>query len=138
MSSKDYVTYGQAKELRQLGFNEPCLYNYDAAGNFVPNSAVGYEEESITTEDLLESHNFWEHERVDAPTLSQVQKWLMEKKELWVFSNRVKQKELKGKFYWSISDKDLNEFTTESFKLFNSYEEALSEGITECLKLLNN
>ena len=140
MSNENFVTHEQAVLLKELGFKEQCLYHYTVDGHLISNDRYVYDD-LITIEDLTNSINTQctaSRYYCDAPTLSQAQKWLREKKELWVFSNRVKQPEFEGKFYWSISDKDLNEFTTEAFRLFNSYEDALSAGIDECLKLLEN
>lgn len=130
---EEYVTYEQAILLKNLGFKSiGCFYNYDIVGNLTPNVCSSPNNEVITSIDLIESHNFWEHERVDAPTLAQVQKWL-----------RVKHKQsIEPKYdtyqWWCCMTNMSTSDWYDLDKSYSSYEEALSAGITECLKLLEN
>ena len=73
-------------------------------------------------------------------TLYEAQKWLREEKEFYVFVGR----EWENTYYYWISKKfgDKTEGITHSFYYpngegqFSSYEEALSEGIKEAVKIL--
>ena len=137
---EEYVTYEQAILLKKLGFKSiGCFYNYDIVGNLTPNVCSSPNNEVITSIDLIESHNFWEHERVDAPTLAQVQKWLREEKGLYLVWDMGQDRKNNSKFAWYVNDIHgyiVNDLASEI--IFNTPEEALSAGITECLKLLEN
>ena len=137
---EDFVTYEQAFTLKKLGFKELCLYNYDIAKNLVPNSGIGDEDEGATTEDLLESYNFWEHERTDAPTLAQTQKWLRKEKNLIVESIAsvfIPSGFDNVPFVWRIFDwNEPSNVIKVGKEHYKTPEEALSAGITECLKIL--
>lgn len=65
---EDFVTYEIAVKLKEKGFNEPCYGYYHLNGG----------DDSF---DFLNSLNSF---RIAAPTISQVLKWLREKKKLHV------------------------------------------------------
>lgn len=141
MNSEDFVTYEQAILLKKLGFKSiGCFYNYDIVGNLTPNVCNSLNNEVITSIDLIESHNFWEHERVDAPTLAQVQKWLRKEKEIYLIYEIGLGNEIhNAKFEWTAYNcKGYIVSNLSSGFIYDSPEEALSAGITECLKLLEN
>ena len=123
MNIEDFCTYEQALALTELGFHKDCDYKWciQLNDNPIPNYLLAHPNEEL-----------------QAPTLYEAQKWLRKNRFIWLLSERVRQKELQGKFYYSITDKDLNETVPERFKLFNSYEEALSAGINECINILKN
>lgn len=132
MNTEDFVTYEQAIALKELGFKEECFYHYDYNNqdDVVPNTDISHL--AISANDFKISYNelgFFNEICYDAPTLSQVQKWLRNKG----YSVEV------TSFYqtWISSITKLDDFETiELNGNFSSYEEALSEGITECFKYL--
>lgn len=131
MNKEDFVTYEQALALKKLGFNERCLYYYNANEQIVANER-DYQEE-VSVKDLYISYNseYTSYNRIDAPTLAQAQKWFRQKGysiEAMLCVNKTYRCDI-----FSIED-----FRHVSFKIMDmtSYEEALSAGITECLKLL--
>jgi hypothetical protein len=73
--SEDFVSFDLAKKLTLKGFNAPCIAYYDE-GFLRYNTKYPF---ALTAEELLISHDSictW----VDAPTISQVLKWLREEK----------------------------------------------------------
>ena len=134
MNTEDIVTYEQALALKQLGFDEKCLYYYNVNEQIVANERDYQEEVSI--KDLYTSYNseYTSYNRIDAPTLAQVDKWLRSK-GLWVeiclepFDEKGWQFDifnLKDHYYYNFA------FST----VYDTYEKALSAGITECIKIL--
>ena len=134
MPIEDFVTYEQALALKKLGFKEECLYHYRYSifsDNYYESADGAY------VSDLYKSHNSKSYEKnviCDAPTLAQAQKWLRKEKDYYIeprlFYDKLHtdcKSSTRGK-YWQI----------EHGKYYFSYEEALSAGITECLKLLEN
>lgn len=79
---EDFVTFEIAKKLKEKGFRETCF------GWYYPCEVCGYDYRTLIVsnyseyrgdkyKDLLISHNDDKH--IDAPTISQVLKWLREK-----------------------------------------------------------
>ena len=84
---EDFVTFDIAKKLKEKGFKEKCYAYYFPKGSelfFNHNPFRGG-----IVEDCLYSNNslpneFMASDFVDAPTISQVLKWLREEKKLFV------------------------------------------------------
>ena len=137
MDTEDFVTYKQALALKKLGFIDDCLYFYELCKTPIPNS---YDSgvEKVFVNKLLESKNekYPAIEGIcDAPTLSQAQKWLRKEKNLYVCSEiDITNKEY-NKYFWTIYSLPSKQQTYVS-KIYNSPEEALSEGIDAALELL--
>ena len=155
MDIEDFVTVEQSLALKKLGFRENCLYFY-ADNKLLPVSiCIDADDDelllngeiSVSVDTLLYQHQskcndvhdgILESVLCDAPTLTQAQKWLRKKKKLSIepFSSLKK-----GKYTFEIINVDTwyeyNSSKTLSYH-FDSYEEALSAGITECIKLLEN
>ena len=132
MNTEDFVTYEQALALKKLGFKEECLFFYNVHGEFNPNSVYdGYSD----VNDASRSLNFQGRSKLagDAPTLAQAQKWLREKKDIIVLSTCNLDYENGHSWYWFVDKIFAVEDLEHSYK---TYEEALSAGITECIKLL--
>lgn len=119
---EDFVSYDQAIKLKKLGFNIDCdymysedkeLYKYDYTAKY-------YDTQSLNND-------------VPAPTLAQAQKWLRKEKEYSIEPTSI------SKNLWICTLTIFNKSTSLDIKTnYSSYEEALSSGITKCIKLLEN
>ena len=146
MNKEDFVTYEQALDLKKLGFREPCLYYYfnqtlypnDVYAHRIDRSSFHrvYSVEALSK--VLQQ--YYEPTICDAPTLAQAQKWLRKEKNLSLEPCFVRRDYTDDKQWYcfitnisnkvnGLDDPDLDDY-------FSTYEEALSAGITECLKLL--
>ena len=124
---EDYVTFEQAVKLRELGFDWECFFPY-TDGKIIINHPCPIN---------WNNHGYTGYELISAPTLCQVQKWLREVKEIFVYSQITRQPELKGKHYWEITSKNGETLDCIPYgKLFDTYEQALSAGIDNALELL--
>lgn len=78
----DFVDFNVAKKLKEKGFNEECLCHY------IDEDLIYNIESPITNNQLWFSHNkfnnIWHKDNVDAPTVSQVLKWLIDKKNIYI------------------------------------------------------
>lgn len=122
MIAEDFVTYEQALDLKKLGFTEKCLYFYEKNKELV--FTIGAYPSSLNKIDSCS---------IDAPTLTQAQQWLRKVKLLHISPVPL------DKDKWSYYIYNLNNhlsIATDNHKYMSSYENALSVGITECLKLL--
>lgn len=126
VSQEDYVSYSQALELRRLGFTEYCDYIYNSENHICPK--------------VILSYNYQDREdHVDAPTLWQVQSWLRKEKGLIICHEPdfyKGEKPLMG-YHYSLYEKDkgMSSYILSS-EVYNTLEEAISSGISECIKLL--
>lgn len=133
MNTEDFVTYEQAVVLKNMGFKEECLHYYKDSYDIpiiLENVSSGNE---VLLSDLYYSNNSDPRKRFcDAPTLTQVQKWLRKNRKISVeISSSVS---LSNKILWRYNLVDLTTMKLNFSKTtYNSYEEALSAGITACI-----
>jgi hypothetical protein len=117
---KDFTLYPEALELKQLGFDEPCLgfYRIFSDGD---------------TELLVNSNSNMRH--LEAPTYSQAFRWFREKYNIDVSINTVysKYNENTSKKYGGVTDNE-SVFTNVGFH--NTYEEAELACLREMIKLV--
>lgn len=140
---EDFVTYEQAVKLKRLGFDWKCRYFYESDNKVLMPleeivSAIEGHDFCITSDTLMEDFNK-QQDICSAPTLAQVQKWLREVKNIYVFSNKAIAfpDTLKGKFYWEIINKDLEVVDRcLSCDLTDTYEQSLSIGISKAIEIL--
>lgn len=134
---EDFVTYEQALALNKLGFREECLYYYNRGGMLVSNYYDS--SDGIYVENLYISYNS-RHKitnKYDAPTLAQAQKWLRKEKNLYVCVEIDITDTVNNIFYWTIYKLPYKKQIRKTRK-FDSPEEALSAGISEVIKFLEN
>lgn len=136
MNTEDFVTYEQALELKKLGFREKCLYQYNSNSGKLESTCIKADDpgQEVWITDFEDCYNNYPNSPIiDAPTIYQVYKWLR-KKDYWVelmcFSG--------NEWDYLITRISDGEGCWENQTQYKSYEEALSAGITECLKLLEN
>lgn len=86
--NEDFVTYELAVKLKEKGFKEKCIaYYWEKINEHTPSFLVedNMPEDGLNILDLLSSHNQAEWSPfIDAPTISQVLKWLREEKKIHI------------------------------------------------------
>ena len=153
---EDFVSYELAVKLKEKGFKEKCLAYYDIDDNvgLLHNTQYGDEYSPYQYTDLLQSHNTDttvvqpddSENCCDAPTISQVLKWLREEKiyvEPCILADAdtdTDGKVINEYTYWSFSvthietgDMIYFEYERIDDKRFDSYELAALAGIEYCL-----
>ena len=145
----DFVTFEIALKLKEKGFMERCLAYYDVDDNVGLLYNTQYTDEILPCqyEDLLQCHNTEEAETqsddsgtcVDAPTISQVMKWLRKEKNfhLMVYILNDSSEDADGRiiqewFFWSFGVQNCNsgDYAYEGDDVeYESYEEAALAGI---------
>lgn len=144
MENKDYVSYELAKKLKKCGFDEPCDHFYCAFDNetdvrFWSIQPAQSQNGLSTLKDTVVA---------DAPTLAHAQKWLREVFLLHVCANPAIPT-LKWQFYIDDLNQQINPYDGELMtrwdedmqekadeRLYDSYEQALSAGISAALELI--
>ena len=128
MNNEDFVTYEQAVSLKKLGFDwEVNHYYHD---NPELEIYVSYcLQRSFTYRD----YNNYDSERISAPTLAQAQKWLRKNKSYYIYPR------YEGDKMWGFAITNLNKDSVNfiRFGTYQSFEDALSVGITECINLIS-
>lgn len=83
----DFVTYEIALKLKAKGFKEKCIaYYWEKINEHTPSFLAedNMPEDGLNILDLLSNHNKAEWSPfIDAPTISQVLKWLRNKKDIY-------------------------------------------------------
>jgi len=119
MIEDTYVSFEQAKALKELGFPQDKNSNY-----------LFYDEEGSLRSFHISPTFKLQFKR---PTLSLVQKWLREEKNIHLVINE-------DRFdLWSIWGHEIKPLEFSVFERiggFTSYEQALSAGIDKCIELL--
>ena len=83
MIKEDHVSFEVAKLLKKKGFKEQCLAYYTKDAEFYYNACYGRDVDSAFKSFNSRSKYLCTH-RIDAPTISQVLKWLREEKGVYV------------------------------------------------------
>ncbi len=138
MNNEDYVTYNQAQALKKAGFDYPCYFYYTKED--APDGCVWH----TTSEEAPIDYNRSVYAGCSMPTLAQAQKWLRENKETTVviypqIIDSPVEYSLGDEWHYSVwVGRDIYEASDTKDKYFDTYESALSAGITAALKLINH
>ena len=120
--SKDFIPHQEALELKELGFDEPCLGYY-----LCRNSAFGIDDLLITTEwiDLLP----YDSSSCKAPTYQQAFRWFREKYQLHSY--------IEGAYPWFRFYINSEDNRWEGHKHL-SHEEAELECLKKLIEIVKN
>lgn len=135
LTEKDYCDYDTCVALKELGYNQPSIAFYpcqDIIVDCIDSNGELYEAEYDKGNLVLYSSlNNKNHDinKVQAPLLYEAQKWLREEKGIIISPAPYED------FKWCACVYRVK-FPDELCKEFDTYEEALSEGIKEAVKLL--
>jgi hypothetical protein len=106
--NKEFIPYKEAFELKQLGFDEPCLSYYEG-------ESFSYHLASIKGDDYI----------IPAPLFQQVFRWFRDKKLSDMCVCRYQGRDDGGVYYYYSITKDFGIEETRHFKEgFFTYEEA--------------
>lgn len=124
---EDFVTYKQAKLLKELGFNWECThyyqdgYNRECQKNIIKATCACNFNEDFKT-------------MISAPTLAQAQKWLREVKRVKILITVGDVNE--NRYGWQIFYNNNHYVDLNHGNSMETYEEALLDSIDEALELL--
>ena len=125
MNTEDYVSYPIAVALKAAGFYEPCDHYYNRHGNL---------NRYADTDRINRNTNGHHTPSCSAPHIYQAQKWLRQKKEIFV---EVTSEALHDwDFFVMELDGDANVGVVRGSEIYPSYESSLSAGIAAALELI--
>lgn len=130
----DFVNFKLAQKLKDKGFREECLYHYPCSGGdyAYANCCPG---DDVNTDYLYQCNNKDSDRLIDAPTISQVLKWLREEKKISIeVSIHCSLKWMCGIYDFSdgiadFTQYDYNGIDDTVYILYDSYEQAALAGI---------
>lgn len=83
----EYVDFDLAKKLKEKGFREKCLAYYTPFGGILGFNTINVDKRpsgyTMNFTELYECYNYYVENNIDAPTISQVLKWLREYKDIY-------------------------------------------------------
>lgn len=126
METTDFCSYELSKRLKDCGFDEPCIAQWacepDGKPILLGSTAFVFSNAELKGRD------------VTAPLLFHAQKWLREKKGFFV---EVTSEALHDWDYFILElDEDVNAGLARGKEIYESYEQALSAGISASLQLI--
>lgn len=145
--NEDYCSYELSKALKACGFDEPCRCCYvvdkDSESNIEFTEYASRSEWNSAKVGGLK----YPYKHISAPLLFHAQKWLREKKGIAinVIAHDASDKYREGKYHWmEVHLPNSNEngpqwmdwFIYGKHPLFDTYEEALSDGLSQMLELI--
>ena len=131
---KDFVTFEISKKLKEKGFREKCFAIYIPYSRTFKFNEINVDKRptsyKLNIEEFRECYNYYKENNIDAPTISQVLKWLREEKELHIEIYMYHNCYLWEIYNTKIYDAD---FTQKSEKYseieYETYEQAALAGI---------
>lgn len=125
-----FVPYQESLELKELGFDEPCLGFYDGKGN----TELYFNYKRDASGDFAP---FVKHERLTwfgAPTFSQAFRWFREKYKL----SGTPQYFTGGYYCYTINDMKDTKESNRLFTEFETFEEAELAAIVKLIEIVKN
>lgn len=146
---EDFIPFELAVKLKEKGFNEKCLFVYndvqiinpkvveeygyltddgyyelteDGGGKLKFDNVYIYEQQIILRDKIIIERNF-----IDAPTISQVLKWLREEKKIYIMVDRSFS--VRGWHYYIIDDDDFENPIQQEVEHNRCYEQAAIDAI---------
>ncbi|OUO23744.1 hypothetical protein [Bacteroides sp. An322] len=122
MIKESYVSFETAKMLKEAGFDVPCTSQYTDNG-------FGWDNLSRVNYNSCKS-------LFSRPTQALAARWLREVYKLHVFAKRTYEYAL-DKFSWGYYIQSSNYEYCKNFEIgFDSYEQAIEDGLREAIKLI--
>lgn len=129
---KDFLHYQESLELKEIGFDEPCVMyfwdkNYKNSYNLEPNERPHWSPLNIQNHNQLKT-------RVSRPTFSQSFRFFREKYTLYSIISTVMHTYPNLEFYFKIQGLNNGKIIDK----FNSYEEAELACLRELIKIVKD
>ena len=126
MIDKEFVPYEPALELKELGFDEPCIMAY-----------IGKDKQLYSNcDDFLHLNAIDVLNPLKAPTFSQSFRWFREKCELYSCINNFTEELGNKKVYFIYEIRNPEQF--ELSETYNTYEEAELACLIKLIEIVKN
>lgn len=118
---EDFVSFDDAKKLKELSFDWKVNHFYNDDGSFHQNFYINFNYHDIL---LVKAKRF------SAPTINQANRWLFEKYNLFVTVVKID-----DKYCYEILK---NRYPIQNFAMYDTPFEALSKGVKYCINNLES
>lgn len=132
---EDFVTYDIAVKLKEKGFREKCFATYLLYSKTLKLNEIDVDKRptsyKLNITEFRECYNHYVNNNIDAPTISQVLKWLREEKKMHIIIPASSDED----YWWVVRDfnREISEYSDNDF---DSYEKAALAGIKYVLDKL--
>ena len=132
LNKKDYISIDNAKILKKVGYNDPCMAFYCKMNNH----QLIYQNECNTI--LSNINDKFEEEDYAAPTLYEVQQWLLREHNIYIYPDPILSKDkdeicLYFINYYKYINGEWEEINLP-YNKYTNYEDALNDGIKYVLQ----
>ena len=128
--NKEFVPYELAVKLKELGFDERCLFAFDNCST--PMRCTDLR----TSDQKFNGVNYNSSSYTSQPTLSQAFRWFREKYELFHSTNYQDDNSGPGSFDYEILDKRGKHQQDDDSPEFDTYEEAELACLTKLIEIV--
>lgn len=130
--SKEFVPYQEALELKELGFDEPCLCTYHNDGRLSRNPSTHMDDTPIDEEPYTWKNSLIHPTICTAPTFSQAFRWFREKYKLHSTITSISQES----WQWHITkpNQSLGKSYDEDFYTYEEAELACLKKLIQLVK----
>ncbi len=133
--TKEFVPYAESLELKELGFDEPCLGAWAEHGFMTPND-VSTLQDDITIEDI---ENTQDENMCLSPLYQQAFRWFRDKKLFDACICRYQSRDDGGIYYYYVINHDFGIEETRHLKEgFFSYEQAELACLKKLIEIVKN
>ena len=84
----EFVTFEIAKKLKEKGFREKCFATYTPYNETLKLNEINTDKRPasyiLNIEEFRECYNYYKDNNIDTPTISQVSKWLIDEKNIYI------------------------------------------------------
>jgi len=135
--NKEFIPYEQALELKELGFDEPCLAVYRGGSLYGSGTSVsGYYEDAHWQLEKNSDYGGDKNQWVSAPLYQQAFRWFREKYDLFSYIDILERPNGKVIYDYVIVNNDLAE--SEDNRRWKTFEEAELECLKQLIKITKN
>lgn len=118
-----FVSFEEAVKLKELGFDEPCFFYYNEAG------------ESMCHAPILETNSSYKHNEISQVLYSQAFEWFRIKHNISSYIRADWQPDWNAYSYQCYFNQDKEQFNL--IKYYNTYEEAQLKCLQELIKMIS-
>jgi len=120
--NKEFISYEQALELKELGFNEPCFATYD-------------EDIELELQDFEQTYDTFPSHIIAVPLYQQAFRWFRKRHKLWAYNIPYSS----GKYcieIWRLVEGDDYVKTKEDRVIMDNWEEAELSCLNKLIELI--
>ena len=146
----EFIPYEQALELKELGFDEPCLAYYDKDGDLLGDIGINEDIDNLYRNSYFVIYKDFSESEYTAPLYQQAFRWFREKHNIsYSIDWMSRSSEFYNGYYVhfrGINDNKINqenfivlndELPSKGYKVYKTYEEAELACLKKLIEIVN-